>query len=1578
MSMKKLTMLNRILSLGLATALVLSSPIVAYAEGDNEAVVAEYSVNNNSEEVSSSDVGRTEDDATSSSEEDASISGDATSDNQDGDATSKDSHEEQINNGSEDESVADEAEATDEETEDEELEDEELEELEDEKECKHEEFEYESNYDGTHIKRCKECGEIIEEAEECEFDEDGICIYCGYREEIEEKDEEITLEFENDEVIVTVTAMKSVLNGATSVKAEKVTDKDQLEEVASSLEEDAEEAGKELKAFLAYDISLMNDDGKVEPKDGSVSVNIVSLKAPETDEELDGTDVGIVHFEEKSDSTEAVDLTEESTTSVETGDDIATVDVSFETESFSVFAIKWTTASTDKKVGTIVWKDGDHARTTQTVNLYVVNQYGDPIESATGEIKYENLVTNESLSSRVSATYNNYFTTLAREVSVEGYTYRGAYLNDKRELTNISYKYEPGRVYWAATIYGQGENNWQYIANGADRDNQRTSVNVFLVYQDNREIADDKYFSANLFNYSKDSINNASLRTGNANNALIFHDGGDIITNGSAYYQPWNRCNTNSSTDNPTAFQGIVGNTLSNNMPTFNYAVAPLFDPDSWLFSSRTGANTSWDRKDDVLAYKNVAIPFYFENGYYTFDSKVNDYRFDEPNNRMTRTQRNDSEGQFWPFSGTKDEPHFGMNLQVNFNIAENGKDDNGKDTVFEFSGDDDVWVFIDNKLALDIGGIHGVVSGRINFATGDCIVDSAARSVVNNGSQSRTNLYTNVLGYKTVEEGRKALAKGGHTLTFFYLERGASLSNCKITFNFKNQNIAVPTDVYFNKADGAGRALAGAEFGLYGEADTECKGTALYTATSDSTGKVLFSNVEAGTYYMKEMTAPKGYRVSKTIYVVEVVNGTSSIVEGSVKSKTQGSFKIYKKDDQNKKDITTIKNFKNENYKKSLTIKKEWDDNNSSSRPDSITFDVYGTYADDSGIKYIKLDGSVCRSREAAITPVVVTKDDNWTRTLENLKIFADEDCTQIISWNVEEHDISGYELVDHQVTYTENTNITEEILIPTPATEGGEQYSHIDIEVDAVSDGDDSGRKITNIYDLDGNSGKITLIGYYDDNYNWVADSKSVQMTKQNGYEWRADSQKLGQNSVLAFKVRYEGSNETKLVVIDSNSYYPEDSRYYKPSTQKVGGDHEPYRNVAMYYTGYYDPRNGYVDLSGANLFTTAKVECPVTISNSKGNYYSSNYGYDRTGLDFILSPKTIAQVSVEKLGNETHTFTNKNVMGSLTIEKKLTGNSAVASTDTMYGIKVERVLEDGTTEVVSPIVDGIVQTNIISYYNGNRLLGVGYSNDAFNIFADQSVTIIDLLPGEYRVTECYVYDKNANGEYEKADLERYETTMYQVVDGAETALSLTGRSTTVNVESGEDYQVKIVNELKQSYEFKIIKRNANTYETLAGAQFELRNEDDTFTVFYGVTNSEGEILWFNSLWEVENPDAANSKPQTVKDGTYILRETKAPKSFALSTEEWIVKYEKYEGVSVKIRSSNKVVHATVNNAGSIKTYEYSFFDVVAYTLPETGGRGVYVYTIGGVLLMMGAALLLYRSKKNNKTTNKKGEKK
>ena len=145
MSMKKITMLvNRILSLSLAAALALSSPIVAYAEGDNDTVVVENSVNDNSEEASSSETGRAEDESENSSNDEASTSDDANS-NSNGAVDSNDSTENQINNGS-DEASSSKTDLEDEDTEldDEDLEKEKLEdELEDkDKECKHEdEFE---------------------------------------------------------------------------------------------------------------------------------------------------------------------------------------------------------------------------------------------------------------------------------------------------------------------------------------------------------------------------------------------------------------------------------------------------------------------------------------------------------------------------------------------------------------------------------------------------------------------------------------------------------------------------------------------------------------------------------------------------------------------------------------------------------------------------------------------------------------------------------------------------------------------------------------------------------------------------------------------------------------------------------------------------------------------------------------------------------------------------------------------------------------------------------------------------------------------------------------------------------------------------------------------------------------------------------------------------------------------------------------------------------------------------------------------------------------------------------------------
>lgn len=119
-------------------------------------------------------------------------------------------------------------------------------------------------------------------------------------------------------------------------------------------------------------------------------------------------------------------------------------------------------------------------------------------------------------------------------------------------------------------------------------------------------------------------------------------------------------------------------------------------------------------------------------------------------------------------------------------------KDVNGRNMVFEFSGDDDVWVVVDGELLLDIGGIHSISKGSINFATGEITVNSPVGKTTT-----------------TIKEG--GFSQGDHTLEFYYLERGASDSNCKVQFNITRFG-----QLEFDKKDGKGNGLEGAVFALY------------------------------------------------------------------------------------------------------------------------------------------------------------------------------------------------------------------------------------------------------------------------------------------------------------------------------------------------------------------------------------------------------------------------------------------------------------------------------------------------------------------------------------------------------------------------------------------------------------------------------------------------------------------------------------------------------------------------------------------------------------------------------------------
>lgn len=171
--------------------------------------------------------------------------------------------------------------------------------------------------------------------------------------------------------------------------------------------------------------------------------------------------------------------------------------------------------------------------------------------------------------------------------------------------------------------------------------------------------------------------------------------------------------------------------------------------------------------------------------GTYSYDSDENYAYYDIDSSRNTEKnfivyERSKYKGEgmrhvasFMPYSSWDDGASqnkfaFGMMISFEFLQPKNGKI-NGQDMVFSFSGDDDVWVFIDNKLVLDLGGVHERATGSINFANGEVYVNNQSnptlRSVFNSDSDTFAD-YTS------------------HSLKLFYMERGRGDSNCSIKFN--------------------------------------------------------------------------------------------------------------------------------------------------------------------------------------------------------------------------------------------------------------------------------------------------------------------------------------------------------------------------------------------------------------------------------------------------------------------------------------------------------------------------------------------------------------------------------------------------------------------------------------------------------------------------------------------------------------------------------------------------------------------------------------------------------------------------
>lgn len=371
----------------------------------------------------------------------------------------------------------------------------------------------------------------------------------------------------------------------------------------------------------------------------------------------------------------------------------------------------------------------------------------------------------------------------------------------------------------------------------------------------------------------------------------------------------------------------FVKNTLVNGYPEIDGTYASnnthgTYEDESldYLFNSASQAN---DKQDGKAVYNNVQGLFQLKDGYYVYDSygksddssgKSGNYAVYNPTTNSFNVYNSagvykskvldTNLGQFFPFDSagkvfkeengqlspigiTDDENdelnhHFGMSMTTEFVQPNGGKTTKDEAMIFEFSGDDDVWVYIDGVLVGDLGGIHEKATLKINFATGDVhvghidnandpeqtIQDTTIRAMFQAAGADTTNF-----------SGNTFLGSTKHTLSFFYLERGAGASNMSLKFNLTT----LPSSEVA-KVDQNGEAVNDATFGLYrsGGPDYDWNtGELVARGTTENGGQLILRKLKPSDsvlsfdeehsknhcdyFVLKEENLPAGYRSSLT-----------------------------------------------------------------------------------------------------------------------------------------------------------------------------------------------------------------------------------------------------------------------------------------------------------------------------------------------------------------------------------------------------------------------------------------------------------------------------------------------------------------------------------------------------------------------------------------------------------------------------------------------------------------------------------------------------------------------------------------
>lgn len=318
------------------------------------------------------------------------------------------------------------------------------------------------------------------------------------------------------------------------------------------------------------------------------------------------------------------------------------------------------------------------------------------------------------------------------------------------------------------------------------------------------------------------------------------------------YWIPIGSYSANDYTRSTNVVKGILKGLDENGKVEFNYPEPGFFeDSDATCtvkvekqgrFGSYKENETRYLRK----VYKDLKLGFEQKGDTYTLKNVK-----DQNGNTLT------TEGaDFYPLDGdrklnyenseTAHNYFFGMRYDVSFKIGDYVGPMN-----YEFTGNDDLWMLLDGKLVLDLGGIHGAADGTVDI--------------------------WEKLG-KTADQLTSEEKEQEHTLTVLYMERGAGESNCKMKFTLPSASIAevsqVPmAELNLQKVNKENEGLQGARFTLVNDETGETQ----IATSAGKNGNVNFTKLRVGTYTLREDAAPSGYIPSLDSWIVKVESDSNN-----------------------------------------------------------------------------------------------------------------------------------------------------------------------------------------------------------------------------------------------------------------------------------------------------------------------------------------------------------------------------------------------------------------------------------------------------------------------------------------------------------------------------------------------------------------------------------------------------------------------------------------------------------------------------------------------------------------------------